>query len=130
MGRNAARQRERMDQRAKDPRGVAGGPSSFRFPGGDREEDTSATATTQGGPVVIAHLAKNKRETLRVALDRFAGVDLLDIRVMVDLTASSGVAVPTKKGVSVRIEMLGELIEALQAAHAKARSIGLIGGDL
>ena len=90
--------------------------------GGGQGEDTPGLGANQSksGPVVIATLRKNARESLRVALGRFQGVDLIDIRVTVDLTASSGIQTPTKKGVSLRVGMLPDLIEALQKAQAIA----------
>lgn len=76
-------------------------------------------------PVVIASLEKNRRERVRVALDEYEGVKLIDLRVTVEMTATSGVQTPTKKGLSLRVEMLPELVGALQAAEAKAREMGL-----
>ncbi len=80
------------------------------------------------GPRVIATLRKNARERLRIAIDRYQGVDLIDLRVTVDLTVSSGIQIPTKKGVSLRVGMLPALIAALQEAAAVARHEGLLDG--
>ena len=77
---------------------------------------------------VIASLEKNRRERLRVALDRYQGVDLIDLRITVDLSASSGVQSPTKKGVALRIEQLPALRAALAEAEATARAMGLLSG--
>jgi len=79
-------------------------------------------------PIVIASLLKNRRESLRIALDRYQGVDLVDLRVTVDISESSGIATPTKKGVTFRVEMLPDLIAALGQAETRARELGLIGG--
>jgi hypothetical protein len=79
-------------------------------------------------PTIVRELTKNRRETLRIALDRYQGVDLLDIRVCVDLTESSGIQTPTKKGVSVRVDLLPDLIEALCDAETRARELGLLRG--
>lgn len=78
--------------------------------------------------VVIAEFTKNRRENCRVALDNYQGVDLIDLRVTVQLSESSGIWTPTKKGLSLRVEQLPELIAALQAAHQRAVADGLIGG--
>lgn len=72
---------------------------------------------------VIALLPKNKRERLRVALDTYQGVDLIDIRLVAQLGQADAWS-PTKRGVSVQIVQLMPLIAALQAAEAKARAAG------
>ena len=77
---------------------------------------------------VIASLDKSRREKLRVALDVYQGVELVDLRCTVDLSEASGIQTPTKKGVSFRREMLGDVIAALldayQAHHGKPYRIG------
>lgn len=78
--------------------------------------------------IVIAEFTKNRREMCRVALDNYQGVDLIDLRVTVQLSESSGIWTPTKKGLSLRVEQLPELIAALQEAHQRAIADGLIGG--
>jgi hypothetical protein len=75
-------------------------------------------------PIVIASLDKNRAEQLRVALDEFRGHRLLDLRVTVELTTSSGIQTPTKKGVSVGVHMIPELRLALAEAEAQARERG------
>jgi Transcriptional Coactivator p15 (PC4) len=57
-------------------------------------------------PAVIATIAKNARESVRVALDEYRGVRLIDIRVIVPLDGQTGVLVPTKKGIALKIELL------------------------
>lgn len=74
-------------------------------------------------PTVIAVLPKNRRESLRIALDQYQGSNLVDLRVVVE---SSGLATPTRKGVALRVEMLPALIGALCDAQAKARAMGLL----
>ena len=81
-------------------------------------------------PTVIAVLPKNRRESLRIALDQYQGSNLVDLRVVVELSETSGLATPTRKGVALRVEMLPDLIEALGKAAAKARELGLLGGPL
>lgn len=66
---------------------------------------------------IIASLDKSRREKLRIALDVYQGVELVDVRCTVDLTESSGIATPTKKGVSFRRDMLPDVIAALLEAH-------------
>lgn len=81
-------------------------------------------------PTVIAVLPKNRRESLRIALDQYQGSNLVDLRVVVELSETGGLATPTRKGVALRVEMLSDLIEALGKAEAKARELGLLGGPL
>ena len=78
-------------------------------------------------PVLIGKLQKNASEEVRVVLDEFKGTSLCDMRVFAAFSAA-GVPMPTKKGLSVRVDMLGELIETLTAAKAEAERIGWLGG--
>lgn len=75
-------------------------------------------------PVIIASLEKNRTERLRVALDEFRGRQLLDLRVTVELSSSSGIQTPTKKGVSIGVHLLPELRRSLAEAEEEARKLG------
>ena len=77
--------------------------------------------------IVIATWPKNSRETLRVALDRYKDMDLVDVRVCVALDATTGALTPTAKGISLSVSKLPALVAALSAAEARARALGLIG---
>lgn len=77
--------------------------------------------------VVIRSLDKNTREKLRVALDEYRGTRLLDLRVTVELTSSSGIQTPTKKGVAINVALLPQLRQALADAEVKARELGWMG---
>lgn len=77
-------------------------------------------------PTIIATLVKNSRERVRVALDEFQGHQLLDIRVVTQLTEATETWVPTKKGISINVTMLAALREALAEAETKARELGLL----
>lgn len=79
--------------------------------------------------IVIAAWPKNRRETLRVALDRYKEVDLVDVRVCIALDATTGVLTPTAKGISLSVSKLPALVAALSAAEARARALGLIDGE-
>ena len=79
-------------------------------------------------PVTHAQLVKNNREQLRISSEVYQGVPLVQLRVVVKLTESSGIWTPTKKGVAFQPHMLAGVIAALQAAEAHAREQGLIGG--
>ncbi len=79
--------------------------------------------------IVLGEFQKSARERVAVAFDKYAGHDLIDVRVTVPLTESSGLWAPTKKGLSLRIAQLPQLVALLVSAEAKARAEGLIGGD-
>jgi len=81
-----------------------------------------------GKATVIAELEKSGRERVRVALDHYAGHDLIDIRISVQLTEGTGLWVPTKKGLSLRIAQLPALRAALADAEVRARAAGMFGG--
>ncbi len=74
---------------------------------------------------LIETITKNKREEIRVALTKYEGHDLCDIRVFSE-TYTSDERVATKKGVCVSVAKLPDLIEALQKAEAEARAAGLL----
>ena len=56
---------------------------------------------------------KNSRESVRASLTTFQGHPLADIRIYVE--GSEGEEIPTKKGISVKVEQLPQLLEAVQA---------------
>ncbi len=59
-------------------------------------------------------IEKNKREQIRIEVNEFRGQDLVDIRVYYQ-DQDSGEWKPSKKGIAFRVELLPEVIEALQA---------------
>lgn len=75
-------------------------------------------------PLTIATLVKNKRESVRVALDQWQGHDLIDIRVVVPLAAHTANLAPTGKGVSLNVALIPELRQALADAEIEARRLG------
>lgn len=82
------------------------------------------------GPIIVAEMRKNTRERVRVALDQWQGHDLLDIRVTTQLTEATDIWTPTKKGLSVNVALIPALRKALADAEAKARELGLVGGEV
>lgn len=66
---------------------------------------------------VVATFAKNASEEVRVALTEFKGNALVDVRVYVSYKTTGQIG-PTKKGITLRVELLPELIGALQRAAA------------
>ncbi|WP_421935527.1 PC4/YdbC family ssDNA-binding protein [Phenylobacterium sp.] len=77
-----------------------------------------------GKPLIVATLAKNGRESVRVALDEFRGHHLLDVRVVVPLAAHAATMTPTGKGISVNVAMIPSLRVALADAEAQAVALG------
>lgn len=77
-----------------------------------------------GRPLIVAMLAKNARESVRVALDEFRGHNLLDIRVVVPLAAHAAIMAPTAKGVSINVALIPDLRAALADAEAQAIKLG------
>ncbi len=75
---------------------------------------------------LIATIPKNARERVQVELTEFNGHNLLAIRVFADNGAKW---VPTKKGVTVRVDMLPALIAALTEAETEARAAGLLAAE-
>jgi len=74
-------------------------------------------------PVVVAKLPMNTEEELRVSLDDLRGKPVVDLRIFATFTLAR-VHMPTKKGVSVGIERIPDLIEALSRALSEARHSG------
>jgi hypothetical protein len=64
----------------------------------------------------VAVFPKNKFQEVRVGIREFKGNDLVDIRIW---TNAQGIdqMVPTAKGVTVNIQLLPQLLKALQDAE-------------
>lgn len=73
----------------------------------------------------VADLPKNSRETLKVSLQTFKGQKLLAARVWA--SGDSG-AVPTRKGLNIRIDQLQPFQAALAQALGRAKELGWIEG--
>jgi len=68
---------------------------------------------------LIATIGKNSREEVRVSLTEFKGHRLVDVRTYASF--DEGGVRATKKGVSIKVDKLGDLISALQQAAATAK---------
>jgi hypothetical protein len=66
---------------------------------------------------VVAQFAKNRREVVRISLGEFGGHALVNIRAWAP-SQDGSTFIPTKAGLALRIELLGELIDSLEAARA------------
>lgn len=73
---------------------------------------------------LIATIEKGATSELRVQIREYRGATFVDIRTYATSDATG--KAPTHKGVTLPPEKLGELIEALREAEARARAAGLI----
>lgn len=76
--------------------------------------------------MIIAAIPKNKREFVRIELDTFRGHNLFSLRVWAKTEDAE--AVPTRKGVTIAVALLPDIIAALQAAEAEARKTDMLKG--
>ena len=84
----------------------------------DQRQAVNANSdSTHGGaePKIIAALTKNSREEIRICATEYANRKLVDIRVWVPGRGTDD-ARPTRKGISLRPELLPEMVEALAKA--------------
>lgn len=63
-------------------------------------------------------IRKNAREEIRITLDDFKGLQLVNLRVWFD--AGNGECRPGKQGVAFRLDLLPEVLEALGALEGGA----------
>ena len=73
---------------------------------------------------LIATIEKSATTELRVQIREYRGTTFVDIRTYATSDATG--KAPTHKGVTVPPDKLGELIEALHEAEARAQAAGLI----
>jgi hypothetical protein len=79
-------------------------------------------------PIEIGKFFSNRcGEFVVVAIREFEGVIFVDARKF--YTGADGISRPTKKGLAVTLRKLPELVELLEKTLAKARELGLIGGE-
>lgn len=72
---------------------------------------------------IIKVIPKNARESVRIAIDQYQGIDLVDVRVQTNDDEPQ----LTKKGIAIRPDKLRALIDALTDAEAECQRRGLIG---
>ena len=92
------------------------------FKSGGRGGCDSVSVTA---PITIAEFAKNKRESVRVAIDEYKGQMLISVRVFFRAGDDDDWR-PGRSGISMAIAHLPNLAAALAAAETKARSLRLI----
>lgn len=61
--------------------------------------------------MAFRQFSKNNRETIHITPGRYEGYDLIDIRVYT--RNQTGEIVPTKKGISINVDTVPELLDAL-----------------
>jgi len=64
---------------------------------------------------VLAQIRKNSREEIRISREAYMGHDLVNLRVFYE--DAEGEYRPGKKGLAFRLDLLPEVIAALQAAE-------------
>jgi Transcriptional Coactivator p15 (PC4) len=74
---------------------------------------------------IVRVIPKNSLEEVRVELVTYKGHDLVGIRVYSDFSKSKEM-LPTRKGVTVQVGLIAELIEGLQEAKRKAEENGVL----
>lgn len=75
---------------------------------------------------LIATIGKNSLEEIRITFNEFKGSHLLDVRTFSAFGGEDKRA--TKKGISLKVDKLPELITALQTAQTEAMRLGLLEG--
>lgn len=74
---------------------------------------------------LIGCFVKNDREEVRVALTRYLGHDLLDIRIW-SKSYRTGEYAPTKKGISIKVEQTVNLLTLVEKAFDVAKEKKLL----
>ena len=67
--------------------------------------------------MLIAEIEKKKRERIRVSIEEYMGSTFIDCRVY--FQDESGQWHPTKKGIALAEECIGEVIDALEKARSE-----------
>jgi hypothetical protein len=76
--------------------------------------------------VLVAVVEKNRTQEVRVYLSAWKGCNLIDVRTYVEPCDMDGERRPTRRGVTLALGRLPELIDGLVAAEREARRMGLI----
>jgi hypothetical protein len=88
-------------------------------------ENTGDGARPQPSERMVTEIQKNSREVLRVMLQTFKGHDLCSIRVWFK-DRDDGALKPGKNGLTIRVEKLPELHEAIGKAIEAAKKEGTL----
>ncbi len=77
--------------------------------------------------IIVGSFPKNNREDVRVSLSKFKGYDLLGVRVW--YKSENDAPKPSKSGITIRVEMLPDLLALMQQAREIALEKGLLEAD-
>jgi Transcriptional Coactivator p15 (PC4) len=77
-------------------------------------------------PIVAHTVEKNVLEEVQVALSEFKGHPLVDVQTFASFDDRQAEKRATKKGVSLKVERLPDLVEGLNVALNLARAKGLL----
>jgi hypothetical protein len=88
-------------------------------------ETTDDGARPQPSERMVTEIAKNSREVLRIMLQTFKGYELVSVRVWFR-DREGDVLKPGKNGLTMRVEKLPELQEAIGKAIEAARREGTL----
>ena len=73
--------------------------------------------------IFIATIQKNRSSEIRVSLEKYKGVNLVDVRIFEAL--DGGDRRPTKRGISLVVTRIPALADAIQLALEEARRLGM-----
>jgi hypothetical protein len=73
---------------------------------------------------IINIFNKNAREKVRVMLTTYQGRDLIDVRSCVE--GEGGTLIPTRKGITMSIDLIKTLKESLEKATDELKSMNLL----
>jgi hypothetical protein len=76
-------------------------------------------------PIIIAEWDRNKREVVRVVLDRYNGRHTVNVRIWYH---DDGGLKPSKTGITLSVKHLPALADALAKAERQARERSLLDG--
>jgi hypothetical protein len=76
----------------------------------------------------ICEFPKNPREKVVLSLSEFKGKHYLDMRIFT-APESGGLEIPTKKGLTMAVDLYPQFKEALAQVEAVIVERGLLGGD-
>ncbi len=77
--------------------------------------------------IIVGSFPKNNREDVRVSLSKYKGYDLLGVRVW--YRSEHDDPKPSKSGITIRVEMLPDLLALMQQAREIALEKGLLEAD-
>lgn len=77
---------------------------------------------------LIATIPKKQAEEINIGLGKSKGHNLVSLQVWIDAYAGEE-RVPTIKGITVRVQLLPDLIAALQKAEGEVRAAGMLRDD-